>query len=117
MFIDEDDLSDVMEEVLPIRSLYYDLGRSLKLRVTDLDTIQKKYPSQSDADCKKALQDVLLLWLNKNYKVERFGEPSWRMLVKAVNMESGGNNTELAKKIATNHPAGYHQECDKIIAL
>ena len=91
-----------MEEVLDIKSVCFALGRSLRLRNDDLEAIQKKYES----DHERALNDVLLLWLKREYNVESFGPPTWRMLVEAVNKRSGGNNHELAKQIALNHPAG-----------
>ena len=37
-------------------------------------------------------------------QVERFGEPTWRRLVEAVEDEVGGNNSALAQKIARQHP-------------
>lgn len=77
----------------------------MRLRSDKLETIHKRYP---DHDTEQALNDVLLLWLNKQYNVERFGPPTWRMLVEAVNKKSGGNNYELAKQIASNHPAGRY---------
>ena len=90
-----------MEEVLTIKTMYFSLGRSLRLKNASLQLICDKYPSESTAD--RALNDVLLLWLNKEYNVQRFGPPTWRMLVEAVDKESGGNNHELAKKIALHH--------------
>ena len=99
-------MSDIMEEVLDIKSMYFALGRSLRLRNDDLQAIRKEYPNESGHDAEQALNDVLLLWLKKEYNEERFGPPTWRMLVEAVNKKSGGNNYELAKQIASNHPAG-----------
>ena len=93
-----------MEEVLDIKSMYSTLGRSLRLRNDDIGAIRKKYPNESDHE--QALADLLLLWLKKEYNVESFGPPTWRMLVEAVNKKTGGNNYELAKQIALNHPAG-----------
>ena len=93
-----------MEEVLDIKSMWFDLGLSLRLRSDDLE--DKKYPNESDCDAKRALINVLLLWLKKKYNVEKFGPPTWRMLVEAVNKKTGGNNQELAKQIALSHPAG-----------
>ena len=93
-----------MEEVLDIKSMCFALGRSLRLRNDDIGAIRNKYPNKSDHE--QALNDVLLLWLKKAYNVERFGPPTWRMLVEAVNKKSGGNNYELARQIALNHPAG-----------
>ena len=85
-----------------IKILYFELGRSLKLKNDDLKDIREKYPT----DAETALNDVLLLWLRQKYNVDRFGHPSWRMLVIAVDKKTGGNNHELAKEIASNHPAG-----------
>ena len=93
-----------MKEVLDVKSMYFALGQSLKLRNDDIGAIHKDYPNESDHE--QALNEVLLLWLKKEYDVERFGPPTWRMLVEAVNKKSGGNNYELAKQIALNHPAG-----------
>ena len=105
--VEEDDLADVMEEVLSIKSLYYSLGRALKLKIANLNAIREAHPlCESDADYEQAFQEMLLLWLNQEYNVARFGRPTWRTLVQAVDMESGGNSPELAKKIALKHPAG-----------
>ena len=101
---------DVLEAVLPIKSVYFALGQSLRLRAADLDSIQEKYSNKSDASLRRALSDVLGLWLQQKYKVERFGRPTWRMLVEAVDREGGGNNHELAKKIALKHPATGMQD-------
>ena len=95
-----------MEEVLDTKSMCFALGRSLRLRNDDIRAVRKDYPNESDHE--QALNDVLLriLWLKKEYNVERFGPPTWRMLVEAINKKTGGNNQELAKQIALNHPAG-----------
>ena len=107
-YADEDDLSDIMEEVLDIKAVVcFALGQSLRLQHDNLEAIRKKYPNESDHE--RALTDVLLLWLKKEYNVERFGPPTWRMLVEAVYKRSGGNNQELAKQIALNHPAGSYR--------
>ena len=95
-----------MEEVLSIKAVYFPLGECLRLSSRDLKAIREAYPDQSMAD--QALKDVLLLWLNQKYKVERFGLPTWRMLVEAVDKKTGGNNHELAKEIASNHPIGTY---------
>ena len=96
-------MTDILEAVLPIQSAYFALGRSLRLRPADLRSIQAAYPSESDAE--QALSDTLELWLQKKYNAERFGPPTWRMLVEAVDRKTGGNNHELAKEIVSNHPA------------
>ena len=37
-------------------------------------------------------------------QVERFGKPTWRRLVEAVEDHVGGNNRALAQAIAAEHP-------------
>lgn len=104
MLTDEDDLVDVLEEILAIKSKYFSLGQSLRLKTSDLKDIYQNYSSDTGADL--ALTDVLVLWLQQKYNVRRFGPPTWRMLVEAVHRKAGGNNYELAKQIALKHPAG-----------
>ena len=43
---------------------------------------------------------VVCLWT----QVERFGKPTWRRLVEAVEDHVGGNNCALAQAIAAEHP-------------
>ena len=38
-------------------------------------------------------------------QVKRFGKPTWRRLVEAVEDKVGGNNPALAQKIAGDHPS------------
>ena len=97
--------------------MYFALGRSLRLNNDDLKAIRIKYESDADS----ALNDVLLLWLTKQYNDDRFGPPTWRMLVEAVDKKSGGNDHELAKEIALNHPAGIQSQitsvCEEIYPM
>ena len=102
--LEEDDLADIMYEVLSLKSVYYSLGRYLRLQTADLRAIRDAFPSESDAE--QALEDVLLLWLHQKYKVEKFGLPTWRMLVEAVDKTASEKSHDLAKEIASNHPAG-----------
>jgi len=37
-------------------------------------------------------------------QVERFGKPTWRRLVEAVEDHGGGNNLAAAQAIAREHP-------------
>ena len=104
MYLEPGNLIDIMEEVDSIQSLYFPLGQALRLADTDLREICDKYPNESDAEL--ALEKVLLLWLNKKYSEDTFGPPTWKMLVEAVDRRRGGNNHELAKEIASKHPAG-----------
>ena len=89
---------------MSIRSLFYKLGRSLRLKSADLDRIDEAHHNSGDTE--RALQNVLLLWLNQSYNVGKFGPPTWRMLVEAVDKKTGGNDQKLANEIAVRHPAG-----------
>ena len=90
-----------MEEIVLLKSVYYRLGQSLRLDIDALKDIRDAYPNDEEA-----LEEVILLWLKKKYNVEKYGHPTWRMLVEAVDRKRGGNNHELAKKIASKHPSG-----------
>ena len=94
----------MLEEVISIQSKFYALGRSLRLDTSKLRAICDAYPGESNLE--RALEDVLLLWLDKKYDVEEVGPPTWQMLAAAVDKETGGNSPELAKRIADRHPAG-----------
>ena len=88
---------------MPIKSLYFALGQSLRLQAADLKSIKEKYPNESND--RQALCDTLKLWLQQKYNVKRIGPPTWRILVEAVDRKTGGNNHKLAKEIALKHPA------------
>ena len=115
IIIGEDDLTDVLEAVVPIQSAYFALGRSLRLRLDDLRSIQAAYANESDSEL--ALNDILELWLKRKYNVEKFGPPTWRMLVEAVDRRTGGNNHDLAKEIASDHPAAGIMDNSNFITL
>lgn len=99
----EEDLPDILEELIPVIPRYYSLGRSLRLDPHQLNEIRKTYLHEKDAE--QALNDVMLLWLSKQYDTDKFGFPTWRVLIEAVAKRLGGNNIDLAKKMASNHPA------------
>ena len=99
---EEDNLHDVMEELASFdRTCYYDFGTSLRLTTSELDSIESTYQEYP----KRALRKVVTAWLQKHYNVDKFGPPTWQMLVKGVHSPAGGNDYTLAKKIADNHPA------------
>lgn len=81
-FTGEDDLADIIEEIVSIKSVYFSLGRSLRLRPDDLRAVSEACGStstgageESDHNAERALNDVVLLWLRQKYNVERFGPP------------------------------------------
>ena len=101
LFAAEDDLHDVLREVVDIKNIYYQLGVGFHLSPRELDAIRNKFP-----DVDQAFTEVLLVWLRQSYNVERYGTPTWRRLVEAVDSPAGGNNHTLAKSIASHHPTG-----------
>ena len=95
-----DDLVDVMNEVLSRKASYYALGRALRIPAGELDVVRQQHQS---TDIGMALNEVLLLWLRQQYNIERFGPPTWRMLVEAVESGAGLNDHALAEEIAHKH--------------
>ena len=54
-------------------------------------------------DPKCCLKYVLGEWLNGNYNTQQFGHPSWRRVCEVTADPAGGDNRELALKIAAGH--------------
>ena len=51
---------------------------------------------------------MVLDWLKGVHNVQKYGHPSWRVLVQAVAHPAGGANPALAQSIAAKHPGNYH---------
>ena len=96
----EGDLSDVCQEVVGIKSRYYQFGIALGLLSGQLDTIRTAYHQLND----QAFYQVLLLWLRQSYDYQRHGRPTWRKLVEVVDSPNGGSDPTLAMAIANRHP-------------
>ena len=86
-------------ELLGVAAKWRGIGGGLRLRAAVLDTIQEA----NQGDPEECLSRVVLEWLRKNYNTERFGEPTWQGLVEVVATPAGGNNNDLAAKIASKH--------------
>ena len=86
-------------EVNPIAAKWKELGLSLGLNSSILDTIEAG-KSSNPTSC---LYEVLNQWLKKNHDVKKYGEPTWKSLVKAVRDPAGGADNSLAEKIAKKH--------------
>ena len=95
----EDDFHDIYEAVVSIIAEYYKLGIGLRLKPGELQAIRKSCGQDVD----QAFTDVLLAWLRQRYNIAKYGPPTWRMLVRAVDSPAGGNNPALALTIAGNH--------------
>ena len=93
-----DDLFDVKTEVDSIAAEWYNFGMALNLEHQQLSVI--KIAEHRPKEC---LNNVLVEFLKKNYDWEKYGVPSWRLIVIALGHRTGGNNTELALRVAEEH--------------
>ena len=94
----QDDIDDVIDELKNVLEPYYEIGRRLHLSGDKLKQIrgQKLSPAA-------AMDEVITEWIKKNYDVNRFGRPTWKALVDAVEHPAGGNNRAEAEEIARRH--------------
>ena len=97
--IGEDDHFDILAEMMPVASSWKAIGTGLRIDSGRLNMIQESN-SGKPKDC---LLEMLTCWLNRNYNVERFGEPTWRAVVKIVAHPAAGDNCALALSIAGKH--------------
>ena len=91
----------MQRELNPLAARWKSIGIALRLKPNELDTIQA-----GNSDLTACLTQTVTKWLNRNYNVEKFGEPTWRRLVEAVSDPAGGANMALAREIARRHKAG-----------
>ena len=93
-----DDLFDVKRELLPVIPRWKQIGLALRLDRNHLKKIERE-----NRDLEDCLTEALAMWLKKAYNTERFGEPSWELLARAVAHPSGGNNPALAEEISMKY--------------
>ena len=84
---------------MSLAAKYDSIGITLGLLSSESEIIGHEYVR----DAKRALGQVIRTWLKQSYNVARFGLPSWRSLVEAVDSTAGGSHHALAKKIASKH--------------
>ena len=94
---------DILEEMRSVAARWEEIGRGLGIEPGRLEQIQSNNPR----NCEKCLSGVLKCWLKKNYDVSRFGEPTWKIVVKVVARPVAGDNCALALDIAGRH-SGSH---------
>ena len=92
----------MQKELIPISAKWRSVGIALRLKPNILDGIK----AENGGDPPACLTSTVTEWLNKNYNVKRFGEPTWKALVNAVGDPAGGANMALARDMATRHKAG-----------
>ena len=99
----EKDTLAVYREVVSLAGNWSDMCLVLGLLPSDQNAIEAAHPGNPH----KCLQAIVVKWLRKVYDYQKFGYPTWRMLVEAVGDPAGGNNVTLAETIAKKHP-GMH---------
>jgi len=101
-FTGEQDLLDIQSAIIEVAARWKNIGDMFRLSPGTLESISV---NQSDAeDC---LREVILRWLRKSgYDHQQYGPPTWRWVVEAVGSPAGGNNPELARRIADQHSRG-----------
>ena len=97
----KEDLHDVLDYLGVKQGKCYDIGSALRLSGDRLAKIRSECPSVNNTE---ALRTIIIDWLNKNYNTKRHGPPTWKALVKAVKSSFGGDDPELAERIAKDHP-------------
>lgn len=86
--------------MVSVSASWYAIGIRLGLGTGILDQFTGKVP-------RDYMIAVLTNWLNKNYTVEQFGEPTWKTVVEVVANPAAGNNFALASRIAGKHPGRF----------
>ena len=97
--VGEEDRFDILTEMMSIASSWKAIGTGLRIDSGRLDAIQDSYPGKP----RECLSEMLTCWLKRNYNVERFGEPTWRAVVKVAAHPAAGDNCALALNIAKQH--------------
>ena len=99
--VGQDDHFDILTEMMPVASSWKAIGRGLRIGPGRLNMIQESNSGKP----RECLSEMLTCWLKRNYNVERFGEPTWRAVVKVVAHPAAGDNCALAQSIAKKHPS------------
>ena len=92
---DKEDWSDVTCECRSLASRWDELCLFLHLPMGTSDAIKEKYPNK-ELSC---LSEALKLWILRKYKTEKYGLPTWKMLLEAV----GKIDENLFKTLAKEH--------------
>ena len=96
----DDDRFTIQTEMMPVAGSWKAIGTGLGIASGCLEGIQESNLRKP----KECLSEMVTCWLNRNYNVERFGEPTWRTVVKVVAHPAAGDNHALALNIAKQHP-------------
>ena len=91
-----DDLPHVRASISDAAPKWHSIGLTFGLRPSTLDIIK----AANFDDTEFCLNAVLAHWLNQDYQVSRYGEPTWRKLLMVIAHPAGGDNASLADSLA-----------------
>ena len=97
---DEEDVFDMVSALIPLLTKWKEIGTALGLRHSALEIIE----ATDKGGARMCMQGMLVQYVRKSYNCDRFGDPSWMCLCKAIAHPAGGNNEELAQTISKEHP-------------
>ena len=92
--LDEDDQAEVEEALQCLHSRWREVATQLHLRNCDLASVSVQHLEPA-----RAMGSIVTLFLSHNYNVERFGPPTWKAIMEAVEKPSGGANVAQAERI------------------
>ena len=92
------DIFDVKTKLTPVVGNWKKIGLALGLDFNKLSDIKANYREIDDC-----LLEMLSLWLNRSYNVQKHGAPTWNRLSEAVRHRAGGNNPSVADELLEQH--------------
>ena len=93
---DEDDRADVEEALQFVQSRWKQIGVQLHLKSGILNNFNKDEAAEATGKMVEA-------YLAGNYNTEKFGPPTWKKIIEAVEKPAGGKNVAEAQKIAKTY--------------
>ena len=100
-FIEEDDWNVIVMETKSLAAEWEEISICLGL---PFDLI--KGTKSVAGDCYQRWSEALSQWIRQNYNTKKFGDPSWRTLLKAI----AGVDKRKFKKLAADHPQSKQLE-------
>ena len=95
----KDDLGIVYQAVLSLADDCHRLCLFLGIPKSKIDAIKQSYP----AHVHEWLIEGLSEWLRSNHNTDKYGQPSWRTLIKCI----GNIDCELARSLAKEHEGEF----------
>ena len=93
-FSDEENWNDVIIACTSLAPKWQHLSGLLGLPIKAIHAISESYPNDSENSWSKALMQ----WILQQYNTEKYGSPSWKLLLKAVSRVDETLFDRLAKE-------------------